>query len=912
MNTDDPLQRDIAQLTDLFEAVLRQQIGQPGLDLIRSIQNLATRRRAGEPGASDELVQRIAVLDVESMTELTRATTILFDLINLTEDRQRVRVIRDRERRTHPRPRPESAGEAIDRVREMGWSAQQLQELLDRLSVELVLTAHPTEAKRRTVRNKLRRLRRTLAALDQPELLPAERQRLIEELRSLLVAMWQGDLLRPTRPTVLDEVERGVFVLSELWEVVPHLYRDLREAVARAYPAESMALRRFLSFGSWIGGDRDGNPFVTPEVTARTLELLRRTALEHHLRECRRRLTTLGISQRHAPVSPALLDAIEQAMTRWPQARETQQRTAPAEVYRRWLKVIEWRLDQSLGAPVTGLLPSGAYRCGSELLKDLNLMAASLSGHNAQSVAATELEGWMDQTRAFGLHMARLDIRQESIYHRRVLTDLFRRLGLCEDYAAADEVRRRTLLHETIDLPLDLDREDFSQETRETLSLFRLLVQSVATFGPQPLGVFIVSMTHEVSDVLAVVWLFHQAARQAGLDPSGVTMDIAPLFETIDDLHRAATVFQAMLTDPVYARHLRLRSGVQTVMVGYSDSTKDGGYLTANWSLYQAQADLHEVAQRHGMRLVVFHGRGGSLGRGGGPAARSVMSLPHHVVEGALRITEQGEVLAERYDDPPIARRHLEQMTWATLLVSASHGRQVTPRWLEHLERLSALAYAEYRSLVEHPAFIDYFVQSTPIEWIEQMPIASRPARRGGRRGLSDLRAIPWVFAWTQSRAMIPAWFGLGTAVERFVDGDDSRRQELRAMYRDWAFFQATVDNAALALAKADMDIAHAYARLMSEKNCEEIWARLDGEYHRSRRAVLDITGQASLLENIPWLQQSIRQRNPLIDPLNFLQIQLLDRLRRQRPTDVQTEEQMAHLMRLTIQSIAAGMRTTG
>lgn len=914
--TENLLQREVAEFGRLFEETLRGQVGDEAIERIHRVRQFAIRRRSGEPQSEQELARSIVELTPEHMTVLARATTILFDLVNLAEDRQRVRVVRERERKAHPGPRPESIGHAIARLRDMGLDVAQMEQLLSRLSIELVLTAHPTEAKRRSVRHKLRRVRQIVAALDDVGLLPGERRRLTLELSSDFVALWQSDLLRPSRPSVHEEVERGLFVLGELWHVIPALYRDLSEALATAYPGHVFEPQRFLSFGSWIGGDRDGNPFVTTEVTAGTLELMRRAAVEHHLRECRRRLTSLSISARQAQVSPELLRATDAALARWPDARQVQDRTSPVEAYRRWLKVIQWRLERTAGSLAPGGDPGqileGAYRAGHELVADLSLMTRSLAGHNAATVAEAELEDWICNARVFGLHMACLDVRQESLYLRRVLGSIFQKAGLCNDFNALDGVDRLRLLHETISQPLDLVRSDFPEEVRQTVNLFRLLVQTSATFGRESLGAFVISMTHDVADVVAVVWFLRQAVRLEGLEHGTDPVPISPLFETIDDLRRAPAILDAMLGDPIYREHLRQTGSHQIVMVGYSDSTKDGGYLAANWMLYRAQAELHEVAERHGIALTVFHGRGGALGRGGGPAARGVMSLPHHVVNGSIRMTEQGEVLAERYDDPQIARRHLEQITWATLLVSAAPEEPVSARWIGHMDRLCETALGEYRRLVEHPSFIDYFVRSTPIEWIEQMPIASRPARRGSRKSLSDLRAIPWVFAWTQSRAMFPAWFGLGTAVENFVGADGQLRQELRAMYRDWSFFKATVDNAALALAKADTGIARAYAGMMGGSDGEEIWSRLDGEFRRSRAAVLEITEQPDLLSELPWLRDSIRQRNPLVDPLNFLQVRVMQQLRDGAPSRAGLEEELSHLMRLTIQGIAAGMRTTG
>ncbi len=910
----DALQREIAELSDLLHETVRRQAGPEVVTLLERAWELARRRREGVAGAERELIELIDGMELDRAFEFARATTMLYDLINLAEDRHRVRVIRERERRAHPRPRRESLAETVARLRQLGLSADELDEHLGRLSIELILTAHPTEAKRRSVRDKLRRLRAMMASLDHDDLTPTERVRLLRDARAELTNFWQTDLFRPTRPSVTDEVARGLYVLSELWDVVPTIYADLNEALTAAYGGHEFEPRRFLHFGSWIGGDRDGNPFVTAEVTAETLMRLRATAIDLHRRACQQRLHTLSISRRHANVSNALTAALESALKRWPEIEARQRRTNPDETYRLWLEVIAWRLEQTRPQDITEGPGEGAYRDGDELLADLNLMADSLRAHHAADVLEAQLDEWLTQARVFGLHLARLDIRQESAVLHAVIAELLQDLGLCDDYAALDEDRRRDLLDRTMCEAHALEHDGLSEQARETVALCRLLAQTQQAVGRAPLGLFVISMTHQVSDMLAVMWLMTQAAHEAGIeDADEAVLDVVPLFETIDDLTRGASMLETVLADESYRNHVARRGGVQTVMVGYSDSTKDGGYLAANWALYKAQADLHEVAEREGVRLIVFHGRGGSLGRGGGPAARSVMSLPHHVVDGAIRITEQGEVLAERYDDPQIARRHLEQITSATLLVSASPGEQVRPSWRRAMQELADGAYEAYRRLVEHPGFLEYFGHATPIDWIEQMPIASRPSRRSGQRALADLRAIPWVFAWTQCRTILPAWYGMGTAIEGWIAEDPGRRRDLRMMYRYWPFFKATVDNAMLALAKADLGIAHVYAQGMPNAEAREaIWSRIREEYDRSRSAVLDIAELPGLLSDVPWLRQSIRQRNPLIDPLNLLQAHAMASGRERPGHANQTTERVHELVRLTIQGVAAGMRTTG
>jgi phosphoenolpyruvate carboxylase len=460
---------------------------------------------------------------------------------------------------------------------------------------------------------------------------------------------------------------------------------------------------------------------------------------------------------------------------------------------------------------------------------------------------------------------------------------------------------------------------DLSDMARETLSLFKLMVRIARSQGVERFGGHVISMTHYPSDVLAVWWFWQWAWKATPGDHSRAVdyLPIVPLFETIDDLRHGPEILESLVALPTYRDYLRTSKETmptQIVMVGYSDSTKDGGYLAASWGLFRVQERLAEVTARHGLRLVVFHGRGGALGRGGGPAARAIMSLPPKSVGGALRMTEQGEVLAERYDDPQIARRHLEQVTWATLLVSGEPQPPVPEEWFALIDRLAERSFVAYRQLVEHPGFLPYFDQATPISEIERLPIGSRPSRRRERKSLSDLRAIPWTFAWTQSRQFIPAWYGLGTALLEDAQGRGDDWSQLQSLYERWALFQAVIDNAVLALAKADLGIARRYAELADDHpTASAVWALIEAEFLRSQAAVLMITREPTLLAGTPWLQRSIQERNPSVDPLNLMQIELIRRMR--AAMDAGQEDaavRLGELIRLTIQGVASGLRTTG
>ncbi|MCA9248493.1 MAG: phosphoenolpyruvate carboxylase, partial [Planctomycetales bacterium] len=687
----------------------------------------------------------------------------------------------------------------------------------------------------------------------------------------------------------------------------------------------------------WIGGDRDGNPYVTADVTRNAIQLQRRFAIEHHLEEVRRLKPTLAMSVQQTAVSPALQQALAAAEASTGEFASLLAHNSAAETYHRWMKWIEFRLLATLAADEQAAQNpiAHAYASAAELAADAKLFAESIAAHGGQQIVATLVRSWLDQIETFGFQFARMDVRQESGAHETVWTELLRCAGLADDYAALDEPEKRALLDRIIREPrllravTELEAQgELSDLTRETAQLFRLLAKLSRDDGPGAIGAAIISMTHAVSDVLEVLALWRWAWDEVvGEGKPMHGLRIVPLLETIDDLEHAGGLLNELLTDEAYSSYLGLSAPGDTtapfavrwqasrpeqmVMVGYSDSTKDGGYLAAVWNLNDAQRTLAETAQQYGVHLVVFHGRGGALGRGGGPAARAILSLPPSAVDGSFRITEQGEVLAERFDDPAIAYRHLEQVTWATLLVSGLPAETPDVKWQEAMNKLADLAQRRYRQLIEDKDFLTFFEQGTPISEIERLPLGSRPARRQATRSLQTLRAIPWTFAWTQCRQIFPAWFGLGTAVQEFVGQQGGDWSGLKSMYAQWPAFRAMIDNAELALAKADMGIARRYAALVEKRQAaERIVTMISEEHQLSRGAVLMITGQSELLGGTPWLAASIGQRNPHVDPINFIQVELLKRLR--ACDDDAQRDTLRHMIRESVQGVAAGMRTTG
>jgi phosphoenolpyruvate carboxylase len=720
---------------------------------------------------------------------------------------------------------------------------------------------------------------------------------------------------------VLEEVERGLSIMPRLWDVVPDIFQSLRQALSREFPDHEFTLPAFLRFGSWMGGDRDGHPGVTWDITERTLIWLRDTAIDRHLDWCRRLYDFLSVSRNEVSLESDLPNAIVQAELRWPDYAESLSRVAPDEIYRRWIRLIEWRLRQSRCTTMAEPIVDGAYRDGQELEADVDALVVSLKACHGQQALAVEVQRWFDLTRVFGLNLTRLDVRQDASRYRDVMTELLQASGDCPDFANLTEPQRQDVLIRTMGSATSLDETSLAPLTQETLSLFRMLRQAVERFGPNCIGGHIISMTRWPSDILTVLWLWRRACAEPTPNQNSPAsaapqfgLRIIPLFEKIGDLRAAPDVMSAILDQPIYAEHLKAQDDREIVMVGYSDSTKDGGYLAACWGLDRAQDSLHQIAAARNIRLTFFHGRGGSLGRGGGPAARGILSLPPDALGGSLRLTEQGEVLAERYDDTHVAYRHLEQVTFATLVASNIPRPVVHSEWRELMESLSAHSLKTYRQLVETPGFIEFFGEATPIEEIENLPIASRPSRRTGQRTLNDLRAIPWVFAWTQNRCLIPAWYGLGSALSEVKYSNRSDWQRVLEMYRQWPFFQATIDNAATALAKTDMYVGQCYSELCSdEEQRRQIWMLIASERDRSRQTILDIVGGSELLATTPWFQGSIEVRNPDIDPLNLIQVELLRRRRKLDSAADQSElQRLRDLLRLSVQGVAAGMRTTG
>lgn len=910
----DRLREDVRLLGELLGEVLVEQGGGGLLAVVERIRKLAIAfRMRADPAAGSELAAELERLDGPGALRVARAFTLYFHLINVAEENHRLRSISERETREHPAPRYESIAAAVADLRAAGVPEARIAALAARLEIRPVFTAHPTESRRRSVLAHLRHVAAAVSALD-TALAPSHWGDLVAEIHREITGLWQTEEIRSLRPTPLDEVQSALYYLdTSACEVLPRLCRDLAGALGQEHAAR-LERRPFITFGSWVGGDRDGNPGVTPEVTGRTLQWQRELILERHRRDLETVAAELSQSEAWTGFSPELREALARDERELPgivaQARERH----PGQPYRHRLAAIGERLRRTAGRG------DGGYGSPLELTAELEGIAASLRANGGRRVAEGRLADLIWRVRGFGFHLAALDLRQESDVHGRAVAGILEAAGLVEDYGALSEAGRLRALEGAFDAnPPLVPVRGADPPSSEAIELLRLLHAWQAEYGEAACSTYIVSLTHEVSDLLEVLLL----AREAGLGRgAGVPLDIVPLYEMIPELRRAGEITGALLGHPVYREHLERRGGVQEVMLGYSDSNKDGGYLASNWELYKAQRAVHHACASAGATLRLFHGRGGAIGRGGGPAERAIMAQPREALDGRLKLTEQGEVLYQRYSNPRIAARHLEQLTGALLRAALEPGvrpgGEVRNRWELVMDGLAERSLADYRALVyETPEFGEYLARATPVDEVSALNLASRPARRTGGEAapagrtaaldIRQLRAITWVFSWTQSRVNLPGWYGLGAALEEAARDGPGALDGLRSMYAGWPFFRTVIDNAQISLGTADMTIAEAYSTLAPEAVRAAIFPRIAGEYERAVRVVCAITRQRRLLDNMPVLQRSIALRNPYVDPLHHLQVRLL------RELDAgHAGPDHLRIVLHSINGIAAGVQTTG
>lgn len=869
------------------------------------IRAAAKERRGGDSKAAKQLETEVEALDVNAARAVSAAFTTYFDLVNLAEEYQRVQQLRERESMLSPEPLNESVGDAIASLKKEGVTDEQMQALLDQLFIELVLTAHPTESRRRTVTSKIQRVAHLLGEISGERSTPREREETRSAIHAEIASLWLTDRDRTVQPAVTDEVRTGLyFVENVFWDAVPTLYEDLERALALHYPDVEPPLT-WLRLASWMGGDRDGNPNVTHVVTAETLRLHRGLAVEKHRRTLQELSRRLSVSSRRLPPSPELLAWIDSRRPLPEHVAYIEERY-PAEPHRLVLSLLANDLAEASRDDMTARLlertPHQARIRLQDLRKPLDLIAADLP----VSLQEDEIETACRQLNIFGLHSMRLDLREDSSRLNGTLDETLRALNVTANFAAMPEQERLALLTELLgsDLPDLSAQPGITAATAETWSLFQLIKRVRDVYGADLLGPFVISMCQSAADVLSVLML----ARWMGCDEG---LQIVPLFETIEDLRAAPGIFESLLELPVYREHLVTCNDEQMIMIGYSDSNKDGGYVMSNWALYQGQESITKVAQKHNIVLTIFHGRGGTIARGGGPANRGIRAQPPGSVNGRFRLTEQGEVIAARYSNLELAHRHLEQLVHAVLVASspAKAKAEIPAEWRTAMDQMSETAHKQYRGLVyENPRFIEFWQTATPLDEIKRLHIGSRPAARGKSSAVNKIRAIPWVFSWMQSRFNLPGWFGLGSALAAVQDD-----VLLREMYRGWPLFNTVLNNAEMSLLKADMGIASLYVDLVPDKELgSEMFRTIRAEYDLTRDVVLSISGHANLLDEEPVTQNAVQLRNPYVDPLNYIQVEMLRRIRALPDQEGEEAQSIREVISITINGIAAGLRNTG
>lgn len=919
-----PLRRDVRSLGVLLGRVLREQAGDAFFERVEQLRQSAIRRRdaqtQGRSREAEDLMQ-MAVLGVHSLPvdeawKLSRAFAFYFELINLAETNHRKRRRLSLQIRGDVDHREAQRGElrgTLRAMREAGISADQALKWLSKVLVVPVFTAHPTEIARRSVLMKRRRMGELLEKLDRIPVPDEELAALEEDLTAEITALWQTDEVRSRRPAVTDEIRMGLdYYDVSIFETLPGFYEEVRAALKSEYglELELSELPLLLAFGSWIGGDRDGNPFVTPEVTRQAILAARARLLDWYDRRLQQIIDLLTTSAQQLPVSDELKQRLRAFQDELKLSADSVFGASfEYELYRRYLVCVRARLQHTAGKHTDdpNLLESALdrlapYCSAADFVEDLKVVRSSLANNKGLRIAETLIDPLLLMVRTFGLHLHTLDIRQHANIHRKALQE-------ASAWCAQNQGETPGPL---------------SPQTRDVLETMRAVAEIKSGCSPEAIRHYIVSGAASVEDITAVVWLARLGGVQVAgsASPDGVHcgdpgLMPVPLFESIEDLRNAPQICRELWSTPGYKKLLESWGNTQEIMLGYSDSNKDGGMLTSTWEIFRAHRALHEVARDCGIRLRLFHGRGGTVGRGGGPTHRAIFAQPVGAFDGEIRITEQGEVLHWKYSDVVLAERNLELMVAASLdalarpnalLPNGRYSGVLRPEWEAAFDELSRISFAFYRErIIGDPDVLHYFEVATPVAELEHARIGSRPARRGGQMSFANLRAIPWVFGWTQSRLLVPAWFGVGTAFAEFLAKPDGA-QLLRDMMADFPLFIDVVRNVEMALAKADLGIASLYASLVPDAALRDrVFTMLKAEFERTRNAILAVTGQKSLLDTNPVLARSILLRNPYVDPMSLIQVDLLRRKRSGEDND-----EVNRAIAGTISGIAAGLRNTG
>jgi len=899
------IRQDIRFLMDMLAQVIREQEGEELVLKIEQVRALAREIRLNHnPLVVESQKKLIASLSLTEAYQVARAFTIYFQLVNIAEEVQRIRRLRDYDRSDEVL-QDMSLRKVFKELMDQGIKPKQIAEFLSQAEIEPVLTAHPTEAKRRSVLDHLFFLSSQLIQINRPDLTYTERDELTKRMKETLEILWQTSEVRSRKVEVLDEVDQTMYYFDR---TIIALVANIHDKIYRAFFRLGVELPRdikpFLRFGSWVGSDRDGNPHVTAGVTRTTALRQRQLIIKFYLWCVEDFIRKFSQSDQYIDVSKKLLDSVEEDKKLLPDMARDLERYETHEVYRKKFSFIHRRLTLVL---IEG---DGAYNAPAEFVADLRVIQDSLLKNKGRQTAHGDLERLIIQAQTFGFHLARLDFRDHSGKIRAAINEIFRNEPTQEEMIKAMGARmpRKSALHTAP-----------AKDIVEQLQVFHDLK---ADFDPNIVDSYIVSMTERPLDILSLFYL----ARQEGLievkarSVKSAGIGLVPLFETIHTLQGAHEVMEELFAIPLYRSYLKARGDVQEIMLGYSDSSKDGGYLAANWNLYMAQKNLHRIGEKYGIRIKFFHGKGGTIDRGGGESHQAILGQPYAADGGLIKLTEQGEVISQKYANPMVAKRNLEQLISAVVISNLVTRREIRHNarikvWEERLRALSEDAFGFYREMVfETPGFLDFYHEATPISILKITKIGSRPATRGAARSFDELRAIPWVFSWVQSRYIISAWYGIGHALRAYIDGREDGLEELREMYRQWPFFTSMMHNVQASLAKTDLYIAQLYADIVDDEALRErIHEAISREYERSVGVVLEITQQQELLDYHKVLQESIKLRNPYVDPLNYIQVRFLKEKKSLADSAADTKRaRIDEILLLTVNGIASGMKSTG
>ena len=903
------LHQDISEVVEVLGDTITTQTSETAFDHIESVRTDSIAYRTEELDSRTPIWNRLDEIDPETKATVARAFTTYFAITNLAEERERVRQLQVTQ---EDGPVSDSLEDVVTQLHESGASAESVQQVLEDILIEPTFTAHPTEARRKTVKRKLSTLARLLTELDERRLTTRQREKLLDELEAQMPTLWTTALIRNRRPTVTDEAANVHWYLENvLFDVLPHVYEELDRVLRGTFGAE-IDVPKLYEFRSWAGSDRDGNPYVTPEVTAETLDRQRTLVLGLYRDRLTRLVGELSQDRSYLTVGSAFEERFEALREHLPNTASDVESAYPDEPYRQFLTLMCERIDR------IGDVRPGGYSDVEEFVADLETVEESLRTNSAGNVADEYVVPLRWQASTFGFVLASLDLRDHRQEHTSAIAEALANEGI--EYREMDEDERVEFLTDAIlqeEPVLDLtpfegttmatDRAaatDLSVATQRVLTRFTHLADWQREYGVQAIDTYCISMCEQPSHALEVLFLADKADVVDLPDHAGV--DVVPLLETEAALSDARRIMGTLFENEAYAQVLDVRGNLQEIMLGYSDSNKENGFLAANWSLHVNQKRLATIAEEFDVELRLFHGRGGSISRGGGPMNDALLALPRETVTGQVKFTEQGEAIDEKYGTPRIAERNLEQMLHAQIRAryeALEHPSDDVPQeWQVAMETAASAAREAYRDLLETDGFVEYFEEVTPIRVIENLNMGSRPASRSGERTVESLRAIPWVFSWTQTRCILPGWYSLAAGFEAYLDGGGDL-DTLGEMYEEWPFFRTTLDNAALALARTELEIAEQYADLTTPELREQFFPQLRDEYETACELVLDITGREHLLRR-EWLRERLDRRNPYVDPLNLLQVQLLG-------VDERTERE-DRTLRLTVKGIAAAMQNTG